>query len=245
MPPFYNSETEVFSKLKETVKRNEKFDFYLIRFFRLDSIGHRLGPDSDPAKCERRRIDKVLEDLIQTFNEFLKHPIFLIFSDHGMCEVKNTVNIMDRLFRFVSLKKVIPFLDSTMARFWFLDSKTCVKVKRLLEDLDGHFLSQEDMINMNLDFKDSRYGELIWVLPEESMIFPDFYNISPCKGMHGYALPLRTNALDPFVMINGPKIPCYTPSMKVDFTQVLPTLLGLLKLPTPSTSNKKTLFDIL
>jgi len=166
--------------------KNEKHDLYYIHLTDLDSITHKFGCNSLERKQEVQRLDKIIEELLKEFQKKYKVN-FVLFGDHGMIDVKYTINIQKELLsldlRFG--KDYIMFLDSTMARFWFFNDKA-----NEIKDLKikgGHFLTKNELINLNANFKDNRHGDLIFLADPGYLILPNYFQGDLLiKSMHGY-----------------------------------------------------------
>ena len=48
------------------------------------------------------------------------------------------------------------------------------------------FIDEKFCLINDLPLDDRRYGDLIWWANIEILIFPNFFNFKPLKGMHGY-----------------------------------------------------------
>ena len=89
----------------------------------------------------------------------------LIFSDHGMIDVEKVIEVPIT---------VDCFIDSDMARYWGSE-KEIEEIKDKLPMRDGR------LVRWNKE-----YGDLIFLANTGVLIFPDFWNDKPVKGMHGY-----------------------------------------------------------
>ena len=89
----------------------------------------------------------------------------LIFSDHGMVNV-------DKIIRVPITKDC--FIDSDMARYWGSDEELS-RIKKRLPFEYGKIIEW-----------DKKYGDLIFLVNTGVLIFPDFWNGKPVRGMHGY-----------------------------------------------------------
>jgi hypothetical protein len=89
----------------------------------------------------------------------------LIFSDHGMVNV-------DKVIRVPITNNCV--IDSDMARYWGSEEELA-KIRERLPMGDGKIIEW-----------DNKYGDLIFLVNTGVLIFPDFWNDKPVKGMHGY-----------------------------------------------------------
>lgn len=185
--------SELFRPVIKSIGSSRPYDLYLVHVGELDGLGHRYGPHPELFQDSLREIDAWVHG---TFGSATKRKLALnliIVSDHGMFDVKDTVDI-ERKLELIPLKvpeDYLYFLDSTIARFWFFNAKA----KRLVEEIlstvpNGHILSQQEKEKLKIDFKlDNFYGELLFWVDKGYMIFPNFFqSITQDKtsGMHGY-----------------------------------------------------------
>ncbi|MEN9625932.1 MAG: hypothetical protein RL557_260, partial [archaeon] len=134
------------------VARNNCDFFY---FGELDQLGHEYGTDSGEVRAAIKKIDKKISRM--NFD--------LIFSDHGMINVTQTVRVplTDDCF-----------IDSDMARYWGT-AEELAEIKKQLPLQFGKILSW-----------DERYGQLIFLANTGVLLFPNFWNKKVVKAMHGY-----------------------------------------------------------
>lgn len=174
------------------------FDFFLIYVGVMDSCAHKYGPNSDERRKELKRLDLRLSQFHEKIVEKYSNVGFVFLGDHGMSNVNiklDVANIVEKVALENHLKKgedFVYFLDSTMFRVWFLNSRTAsVLDKRLKSNLNllnaGVFVDDRFALKERIPFPDKRYGDLLWLANEGVLIYPDFFHtVKPYKGMHGY-----------------------------------------------------------
>lgn len=165
----------------------------------LDNIMHFYGVNNKVVDRTLRTIDIKCYELIKS----RKKSKFMIFSDHGMTDVKMRINLNSYIpHKFKLGKDYINFYDSTIAKFWFFDKKAKIEIKECLKKCKwGRLLEKEDIINYGLDFRDNRFGELLFLVKPGVEIFPNFFhNIFPerVKALHGYE-PSHSDSYGVFV----------------------------------------------
>lgn len=154
----------------------------------IDGLGHRYGPSSETV------IRRILDILKITRKIVKRSKIAFLFSDHGMCPVKSTVDLMAELRKLRARygKDYLAFFESTMVRFWFFSNwakeeiNTCLSKLRL-----GHFLDPLETKNLGLNFTGNMYGDMIYLVEPSLEIVPSFFNPALRnfhKGMHGYSI---------------------------------------------------------
>lgn len=180
----------VYKRMEDMALTEASVDFFYL--YRADELGHIRGPYSNQVASYLRAADTKIKELVHDAGK--KHGVvnFLLFSDHGMCEVKNFINVQKILSK-TSLKNgkdYIAFYDSTMARFWPKTEAAKGAIVRALSKTKGiKFLDKSLLKKYHIDFRDKkRYGELIFLLDPETRIFPDYF--APIKGgvkgWHGF-----------------------------------------------------------
>ena len=80
------------------------------------------------------------------------------------------------------------FYDSTMARFWFENSRAEQAVRGALGELDcGAFLTDDDLKREGVYFDDHRFGELVFLMHPRELIVPSYMGGRAPRGMHGFS----------------------------------------------------------
>lgn len=229
--PITKGDTDALDKTLQTINK-ENYDFWFMKFGNLDPLGHKFGPHSDELKKGLKRVDFMVEQVVDKFQAKYRDPVFIILSDHGMTEVKKTIDVMHELeeLNLIMPNDYIMFLDSAMARFWFFNQKARIKIMDKLSDIQyGYILDNSNLEQLGIDKVGCCYGEEIFALEEGYTIFPDFFRRgSPPKGMHGYAFESDNNIL----VISSPKIDLKR-RKKAYFVDLVPTVLDLMGLPIP------------
>ena len=142
-------------KFDVSVKKHAGKKHFFSYFPQLDILGHKYGTKSKEIIEAIKKIDKKISRMNWD----------LIFSDHGMADVKKIIS--------VPITKNC-FIDSDMARYWG-------NIKEL-EDIKKKFpLKYGKIIEW-----DKKFGDLIFLANTNVLIFPNFWNEKPVKAMHGY-----------------------------------------------------------
>jgi len=212
--------------------KNQSFDLYFLHLWDLDKAGHCFGPRAEETKKVLRQQDYLAEKIINHFS--LEKDLILIWSDHGMVEVKGFVDLQEYLPE--NGKGFLYFLDSTMARFWFKDRGVKKRVMKALSGIKkGHFLTVDELEKFKVDFSHQKYGEEIFLLKQGFVFRPNFFQGKGLvKGMHGYDLS-DSNEWGMFILNRD----CRKPAKTVDF---LPTILAALNLKTSFSFDGQSLF---
>ena len=203
-PPILTGDRGVVSKVANLAKSEEDIKLWYLKFGKPDKVGHEFGPHPQHFNTILRQTDSYVREVIGILEERYGELNIMILADHGMSSVTRHHDLLLDLksLKAELYKDYIVFLDSTMARFWFLDEESRIEVRTLLNSLDfGHVLSNEEMKKLHIPLQ-RRYGDLIFAVGEGKMIYPDFWSgTRKAKGMHGYAFPSSDESL-PILIAN-------------------------------------------
>lgn len=243
--PLYGNDDSKLDFFKKNVAENE-FDFIYLHLSKLDHRGHEYGPRSKQVDNSVRELDSELKEIYQLLRAKYNEINLIVFSDHGMVEVKKTVNISAEIKRggLILEKNYVMFLDSTMARIWPRNRKAKSTLREILSRLrDGRILDEQDYRDNRIRFPHNKYGELIFLANPGVLISPNFFQGScPVKGMHGYD-PLHPymQSHHGIVVVHSPKIREVGKIDAASLVDICPTTLMLMDLPTPRTCYGKIL----
>lgn len=195
----------------------------------IDALGHKYGPYSPLIK---QKILKLLNEL-ETMRKKHDELSLIMFSDHGMQEVKQRFDVIKELNLLENSglrlgKDYIAFLDATMARFWFRSQNAKQTISSSFSNAPGHILSDNEIQNYKVPVND-RFGNLVFLVDPGVEIFPNFfhpYYASYIKGLHGYA-PETDSSYGIFATT-------YEPNFKeISLLDISPTLVKCLGLKVP------------
>jgi len=159
----------------------------------LDGIGHKHGVFTDKYSNMLLLIDFFLSKLFKTCKNISKDLTFLIFSDHGMCNTADKVNLIGMLKHFVSYID-LAVIDATMAFIWLKDElRTSDIIAALKLQLRNQAIIFTPMFNKRelekygIYFKSREYGDIIIQLRPCKTFYPNFYSsLQWLKGLHGF-----------------------------------------------------------
>jgi len=219
--------------LRKVPKLLKCYDFILIKLNSLDRLRHRYGPLSNELKYRLRYLDNLLKKTFECVH-VNRDAILMVMSDHGMTPVFNTIDLIHFLEKngFKYGKQYIAFIGATYASFWFRNEEYKNIIKEKLNMLGvGKFLTPSDKIKLGIDGVSEKYGEEIFAIREHYVFFPEFYHrrVAP-RGMHGYAF----SRYDMPIFLMYGDISVTRRKDKIDFIDIMPTILRLLDLPVPS-----------
>jgi len=118
-----------------------------------------------------------------------REPWLYLCSDHGMVDVRATVDVMARVaaLPFRRGRDYIAFFDSTMARFWWRGPEARDAIRRALDaEPRGRWLGKTELANEGVAFADARYGDDVFLLEPGALLVPSFMGRDPVAAMHGY-----------------------------------------------------------
>ena len=170
--------------------------FILLYIDKLDHRGHGSGFGSDIWKKTLIYIDRKLSNLYRFLKSINIEFNFVIFSDHGICNINETVNLSKYMrMEGLSWKNMIYLIDATIANLWFNDDSSKRKFSKILNVLGKdkvlYFDKYEDkdvLREYGVNFTDDRYGDVILQTRPGIMFFPNHYSeLKPFKGAHGFS----------------------------------------------------------
>ena len=195
-----------------------------------DSYGHTRGPFSAKVKQYIKNYDKRAGELYtQALKKHKKVNLFA-FSDHGMCEVKNFVDLRPvfKSLEFKQPKDFVAFFDATMMRLWYHKKGIREKIVEAFKKVpELTYLDDELRERYHVRFKDRKWGDDIFLVETGTRIFPDFF--APIRsgivGTHGYA-PDKSLCSYGFFLSNAFR----TKEKEMDVANILPSILKALGL---------------
>lgn len=180
-------------------------DTFFIYITDLDTVGHAYGGSSIEYFTQLKKTIQYLDEIALFLKKNNQDFEFLIFGDHGMADVKRTIDIEAKLKK-TNLKinrDFVYFLDSTLARFWFKNNDVRRKVMRCIEnDEHGSWITEYEKSKYQIRYKHNKFGDDIWWASGGTIISPNFWQgTNFIKGMHGY----RDEVVENNTMVLYPK----------------------------------------
>ncbi len=183
------SEEDNLASLKRAVTSPEKPKLAYLYLAAMDAILHADGTHSDRVTAKIEWYDRQLRSVLDEAERQYSDVRLFIFSDHGMTNVTSTLDLIPQVealgYRFGYDYAAV--YDSTMARFWFLNSAAETDIKALLQKVEGgRVLSDDQLSGYGCLFPDKKYGELFFLLDPGVLLCPSYMGEKPLAGMHGY-----------------------------------------------------------
>jgi hypothetical protein len=189
------SDNSRLENLKNKIQNKKLKDFTLL-YIGFGEIAHVLGSKDEKFKKTMQAYDKKLQDIYSTLKDKYLDFDLIILGDHGMIDVTHHVDILKTFKEVIKdydqnlklFKDYIYFIDSTMFRVWFKDSKHSVCFeKKLKNNIDiSKYIENSKKTDSYLNKFKPKFGEIILLLKPGNIFYPDFYNNKANKGMHGY-----------------------------------------------------------
>ena len=218
-------------------------DFVPVYISIADTIGHVYRDSYEDMKRMAITLDGIVERIVSRAYENGYEIMFL--GDHGMEHVQETVDVIAALkeSNIIIHRDCEVFLDSTIARFWCANSNAMVKIQKCLEMKfrgKGTVITYDCFKQYGIPDGNSFgliNGDLIWCANTGVLIYPDYFNGSIDKGMHGYLQPTE----------NGMGI-CICSSSKMGLQKaqlydICPTLCDMLEITYPNRNEGKSLYN--
>ena len=180
-------EAENFSIATELLAQG-KLDRAFVYSAEFDALQHdNVGKDEalmPKVKQYEQRIRKLHEALVKAGRPFE----LTVFSDHGMTPLRGTIDAPAALAAtgLVWGKDYASAIDSTMARFWWLNDKAKDIVSAAFKDFPGHWLTEEEMKYHGIWREDAKFGNAIFLAEAGIQFCPSDMGVKPLNGMHGF-----------------------------------------------------------
>jgi Type I phosphodiesterase / nucleotide pyrophosphatase len=167
----------------------ERIDFGFLYWPDLDGLLHRVGNKSPEVPLKLNAYEPWLDELMACAKKHYGEVQLTIFSDHGMANCDKLLDLksmIEPLGLRIGVDYAVVY-DSTMARFWFLnDAARALVTERLRGIPEGRIVGDEELEDLGTLFPDGYFGELIYLVPEGTLIVPSHMGERPIRAMHGY-----------------------------------------------------------
>jgi len=156
----------------------------------LDAVLHAHGTQAPEVGEHLLLYEQKLRQLLEKAQSVYTSVRLFAFSDHGMTDISETVDLIRRI-ETLGLTFGVDYAavyDSTMARFWFLKKGARETVTHALQEVpQGRIVPEEQLAQWGCDFPGHKYGELFFLLNPGVLMCPSFMGENPLAAMHGYA----------------------------------------------------------
>jgi hypothetical protein len=155
----------------------------------MDGLLHAHGTSAECVGRKLRSYEDSIRSLVELAERRYQSVRLLVFSDHGMTDVRATCDLRSRIEE-LDLEWGRDYgavYDSTMARFWFATTRARRRVHEVLaSEPSGRVLSDSELTQLGCDFEDRRHGETFFLLRPGTLMCPSDMGAKPLRGMHGY-----------------------------------------------------------
>lgn len=211
----------------------EDVGLIFVYLHQVDMAAHLFGIDSRVFWARVRSTDALVGALLAQARARFGPIETVVFSDHGMSELRRQVSLQDLLEHPGFPDRFFCAFDATMVRLWFHDDDAALReevLDRVASRLPGRFLTDADRARYHLRFADRLYGDEIFLLPAGTAVFPNFHSYVKPRAMHAYA----PEDQDQWGIYIGPQATASSVSHPVDLTEVTAVISeGLLRGCTP------------
>lgn len=225
--PALGRDTNVVARALKTPK---KVDLTYVRLMDLDETTHAHGTRSLERVRATHATDNAVREIVEHYSRMDADPWIMIFADHGMIDVQNTMDVPALLSKSgFDRKEYSVFLDSTMARFWG-DHGILGRIAEVLQSTcQGRILDEDDRRRFRLP--GDRYGQLIYLANPGTLIFPSYYATRrPEKATHGY--DPSAPGQDTLFIVRHPDI-SGRHTERVNLVDIAPTILDIFGVKKP------------
>jgi hypothetical protein len=154
----------------------------------LDALMHRVGTRHADVRSKLERYEEAIAAILEKSRELDEEILLYVFSDHGMTDVRNTIDVWGTIERrgLRLGRDYIAFFDATMARFW-ISSAARARLLEILGGIEGgRVLADGELGALGCLFEDRSYGDVIFAADPGTMIVPSFMGRERIAAMHGY-----------------------------------------------------------
>lgn len=180
-----------FNNLQIKIKEKKLKDFTMI-YCSAAEVAHFYGTNDKRTGSSLSDFDYMIGELHESLTREYSGFQLMIVGDHGMIDVKDSVDILSEINKIKVNNKLqlgedfIFFIDSTVCRLWYRNKDMQNIFESILnEKLQGLYEDDDVTLNYLEQFK-PKYGDSIYLIKPGLVYFPDFFNAKPNHGMHGY-----------------------------------------------------------
>lgn len=168
---------------------SERIRFAFQYWAGLDGLLHRVGNQSPEIDTKLSEYEAWITQTLELAHQHYRSVTLHVFSDHGMANCDVHLDLAKQInalgLRIGTDYNVV--YDSTMARFWFFNDHARQRITASLQAVsEGRIVPDNELKAMRAHFEDGRFGELIFLVREGTLIVPSHMGERPIRAMHGY-----------------------------------------------------------
>lgn len=168
---------------------SERIRFAFQYWAGLDGLLHRVGNQSPEIDTKLAEYEAWITQTLELAHQHNRSVTLHVFSDHGMANCDKHLDLtkqIDALGLRIGTDYNVVY-DSTMARFWFFNDNARQRITAALQTVnEGRIVPDDELKAMRAHFEDGRFGELIFLVREGTLIVPSHMGERPIRAMHGY-----------------------------------------------------------
>ncbi len=221
---FEKTDQANFSMLKKKI--NEDYDVLYCHIWNLDSLQHKHGIRSKEVLSHIKLIDNNVGGLVRAAKEKYGDVNVVIFSDHGMTPVKETINALGIIKDYDANY----FLGSTMTQIWLKNNGDKEEIKQRFLKLNCLVYDESSIKKVKIPYRRYFVGDLLIAVKPGQQFYPDFFRKDKnAAAMHGYIT--KNKDLDGIFIVNGENIKKreLKEASLVDITPTILKLMGIKK----------------
>ncbi|MEM2297760.1 MAG: alkaline phosphatase family protein [Ignisphaera sp.] len=159
----------------------------------IDGISHKYGTSASRYLNTLLSIDVFLHKVLEVCESISKDFIFLIFSDHGICDTTGKVDLV-RILKHIIKYVEFAVIDATLAFIWLRDDSRVDDIASYLE-LQLHdqamiftlLHDKHELKRYGVCFNNREYGDIIIQLKPCKIFYPNSYSsLWWLKALHGF-----------------------------------------------------------
>lgn len=228
-------------------------DLYLLQFSDSDALCHLHGSESEVRRKVTRELDRKLRVVFEAFERTYQDPAFIVVGDHGMMDITETIDVAAvihgraRAARLRHGDDYLLFLDSTLARLWFLKDGARPVLEAIFEDepfaTRGRLIDGNTAARYRIPGPGRRWGERIWWASPGVLVQPDYFHPPRLvvKGMHGY--DSYHEKMMGFAVVSGSRYGRAAID-SAPLVDICPTICDLVGIPPPSENAAESLVAV-
>ena len=168
---------------------SERIRFAFQYWAGLDGLLHRVGNQSPEIDTKLAEYEAWITQTLTLARQHYRSVTLHVFSDHGMANCDEHLDLVKQIdalgLRIGTDYNVV--YDSTMARFWFFSDHARQRITHALQSVSqGRIVPQDELKTLHAHFEDGRFGELMFLVREGTLIVPSHMGERPIRAMHGY-----------------------------------------------------------
>lgn len=191
-----------------------------VAFTKIDGLLHVNDRGSEKVRTQLRNYEQSIKSLYELAKKHYQEVNISVFSDHDMTPLFKEHDLIADIegLKLEYGQDYVAIYDSTMARFWFFNEQARKAVIECLSgQSQGRIISEDELRGYETFFPEHKYGELIFIMEEGTIINPSFMGKKLIAGMHGF-LPSTKHAK---AMLITNQEPARKPAKILDIFQIM------------------------